>query len=176
MNTDIPLHIPEPFNLKAIFAVDEARVIGYKGGLPWHLPEDLKYFSKETRGHTVLMGRKTYESLPDRYRPLPDRINIVLSRNAPPERIPETVFFFTSVEDFFTALSRGKVLLPTNQVWLLGGANVYRQLIPFCKEVHITRVPGRHEGDTFLERFEDSMKLSREIPGETCKWQIYTRE
>ncbi len=165
--------LPSDFILKAIVAIDEARVIGNKGSLPWHIPEDMKYFAGQTKGHTVLMGRKTYESLPDQYRPLPNRINVVLSRSTAPENLPESVFYFKSPEDFFRSIESAEFVPPSSTIWLLGGADLYRQLLGICGEVHITRVPGKHEGDAFLQVFEDSMELFSRTEGDSCTWEVY---
>lgn len=165
--------LSDSLTLHAIVATDENRVIGNKGELPWHLPEDLKYFSQQTKGHTVLMGRKTYDSLPERYKPLPGRLNIVISRNEPLTAPPQGVLYFKSPEDFFQAVETQKIKLESPKIWLIGGAQLYKQLIPYCTELHLTKVPGTHEGDTWLEEYESNMRLTKTILGEHCSWEIY---
>jgi dihydrofolate reductase len=81
--------------------MDEGRLIGKNGWLPWHIPEDLKHFNDITRGGIVVMGRATYLSLPEKYRPLPHRRNIVLTR----ESIP-AIEYYTSIDDLMTSLER----------------------------------------------------------------------
>lgn len=167
-------NLPKEIKFKAIVAMDESRLIGKDGTLPWHLPEDLKYFSSMTKGHTVLMGRKTYESLPDKYRPLPERLNVVLSRNGGSENSSNDVLYFNSIERFFDSIITKKLYIKGSEIWLIGGSELYKQLINHCNEVHITRVKGVHEGDTYLEVFEDNMILTESIKGESCTWEIYS--
>lgn len=85
--------------ITAILAMDESLLIGKKDGLPWHIPEDLKRFNSLTRGHIVVMGRNTYFSLPEKYRPLPHRRNIVITREA-----IDGIETFSSIENFLDAM------------------------------------------------------------------------
>ncbi|HMO17309.1 MAG TPA: dihydrofolate reductase [Oligoflexia bacterium] len=171
--------------LKAIVAMDDDRAIGKNNQLPWHIPEDLKYFSKCTTGHTVVMGRKTYQSLPDRFRPLPNRKNIVLSRddnfcpdkNNSEDKIStyDSVLVFKSVSDFLNQLYAGCIELPGSEVWVIGGAEIYRHFMPFIEELHLTRVAGSHDGDSFLDPFEKDFKLLSTLPGKGCSWEVYRK-
>lgn len=140
---------------EAIVAMDEGRVIGINGTIPWRLPEDLKRFSALTRGHTVLMGRKTFESLPPKYRPLPDRMNVVISRTASGWT---GVKVFRSIEEFLGAIERSEITLPSSQVWIVGGAQVYRETMPLWSAVELTRVAGKHDGDTYFPEFESDFE------------------
>ena len=131
---------------KAIAAMSENRVIGNSGDIPWHLPEDFKWFKKTTMGAILVMGRKTYESIG---RPLPGRDTYVLSRQ--PREIPG-VHSFTDLE----ALDH----LKTDQtIWIAGGGEVYKQMLHKCSELYLTRVHRTVEGDAFFPEFEDRFKL-----------------
>lgn len=117
------------------------RIIGNGGDLPWHLPGDMKRFRELTRGSVVIMGRKTYESIPERYRPLPGRHNVVLTRD--PEWTPDcdTVTVF---HDTGTALSHYP------DAWIIGGGEIYRSALPLVDEIIATEVEGDYEGDAYF--------------------------
>ncbi|MEV6824111.1 dihydrofolate reductase [Amycolatopsis sp. NPDC051102] len=110
-------------------------VIGRDGGLPWHLPEDLKHFRTVTSGAAVLMGRRTWESLPPRFRPLPGRRNLVLS--SAPQEDAET---FADLPSALAAVS--------GDLWVIGGAAVYRAALPFADRIVVTEIRESFEGDT----------------------------
>lgn len=128
--------------MKAIMAMARNRVIGVAGGMPWHLPEELRLFKKITMGHAIVMGRKTYESLG---KPLPGRQNIILSRVMKPQ---EGVTIVPDLE------SLKKLNIPSENIFVIGGAEVFRLLLPQCDELFITRLHRDVEGDTFLPPFE----------------------
>ena len=113
-----------------IVAVADNLAIGVKGGLPWHLSEDLKYFKETTRGFPVIMGRTTYFSLP--FRPLKGRKNIVLNLGGDP--IPDDVVCVDSFEEAFAAAE------PAPRCFVMGGASVYRQAIDWMDRLYITHV------------------------------------
>ncbi|HCN29123.1 MAG TPA: dihydrofolate reductase [Verrucomicrobiales bacterium] len=140
--------------LAAIVAMDARRVIGRGGALPWHHPEDLRFFKRTTLGHPVLMGRTTFESIG---RPLPGRRNVVLSR-AMPER--EGVTVIRDLAELERACGGEE------KVFVIGGAQVYAELLPRCGEVYLTLVAGEHEGDAFLPPFEHLFDL-KEVLGRT---------
>ena len=117
-----------------VWAQARGGVIGYQGGLPWHLPEDLQHFRDLTLGGTVVMGRRTWESLPERFRPLPGRTNVVLTSSDLP------------VE---TARSVEEVLDRHPDVWVIGGAQVYAAFLPHADRLHRTEVEVDVEGDTW---------------------------
>jgi dihydrofolate reductase len=145
--------------LCAIAAMDEGRVIGVRGDLPWRLPEDLRRFAALTRGHTVVMGRKTFDSLPPQHKPLKDRRNVVVSRN------PRAADGFSGVVvwgDVRAGLERWRQEHGESSgetVWIIGGGEVYEATLPEWDEVYLTLVSGRHEGDAFFPRFEDNFEL-----------------
>ncbi|WP_290059218.1 dihydrofolate reductase [Amycolatopsis solani] len=118
-----------------IWAQASNGVIGRDGQLPWHLPEDLRHFRAVTAGAAVLMGRRTWESLPPRFRPLPGRRNLVLSRT--PQEGAET---FPSLASALAAVS--------GDVWVIGGAAVYAAALPVADRVVVTELRESFEGDT----------------------------
>jgi dihydrofolate reductase len=118
-----------------VWAQSANGVIGRDGTLPWHLPEDLKHFRTLTSGATVLMGRRTWESLPPRFRPLPGRRNVVLSRT--PQEGVET---FPDLPGAFGAVSE--------DCWVIGGAAVYGAALPFADRIVVTEIRESFEGDT----------------------------
>jgi dihydrofolate reductase len=115
------------------------RVIGRDGGMPWHLPGDLRRFRELTTGHTVLMGRRTYESLPDAFRPLPGRRNVVLSSD-PAYRADGAEV----VRDLDAALAGG--------CFVIGGGAVYAQALPHAQRVYATELEAEVDGDTLFPR------------------------
>ncbi|MDO5701160.1 MAG: dihydrofolate reductase [Bowdeniella nasicola] len=117
-------------------------VIGACGTLPFHVPEDLAHFQRTTLGTTVLMGRATWESLPEANRPLRGRTNIVASRNADYPAPGATV-----VTDLITFLSQER--WRREDLWVMGGAQIYRAALPFVERAMITEVDLRVNGDTF---------------------------
>lgn len=132
--------MPNPF-WKAIAAMSANRAIGSQNRIPWHLPEDFRWFKGTTMSHTLVMGRKTFESIG---RPLPGRRTVVLSRSA---------FHHPSVVTVPSLDAIGS--LPAHgDVFICGGANVYEQALPRCSELLLTRVHRTVEGDAFFPPFE----------------------
>lgn len=127
-------------NIKVIVAVGKDGAIGYKGGLIWHLPGDLKRFKEITTGHTVIMGRKTWDSLPKK--PLPNRRNIILSRQK--DYNPEGAEVVSSLEE---ALD----IVKNDTAFIIGGAEIYNLFIPYAGELLLTTVDSiTPEADAFL--------------------------
>jgi dihydrofolate reductase len=122
--------------ISLVVAMDEAGTIGRGGGLPWRLPEDLRHFRRLTLGKTVLMGRKTWDSLG---KPLEGRRNWVLSRD--PAFRPAGAEVFATLEQALAAHREGELVV-------IGGAELYRQALPLARTVHLTRVHARVDGDT----------------------------
>lgn len=125
---------------KAIVAMSLNRAIGKDNKLPWHLPEDLKWFKKLTTGHVIIMGRKTWESIG---KPLPNRETIVVSRTDIPGI--RTVRHLSEVNP--SADSRDH--------FIIGGAQLFREALPLCSDLFLTLVKREIEGDVFLGPFED---------------------
>ena len=121
-----------------IWAQSRSGVIGVDGGLPWHLPEDLALFRRLTTGSTVVMGRRTWESLPERFRPLPGRTNVVLTSD--PEWAAEGAQRAASVAD---------VLAGHDSLWVIGGGAVYAAFLPYADRLVVTDVDLAVEGDTW---------------------------
>ncbi|MDR3128576.1 MAG: dihydrofolate reductase [Bifidobacteriaceae bacterium] len=133
--------------------------IGYRGKIPWHIPEDLKYFSKLTHGGTVIMGRKTWESLPDKYKPLPNRKNIVITSNPAQINNPQ-VLTVTSIKE---AIARSN----TEKIWLIGGATIYRAGLRYANTAYITRIRKKVAADTFAPQLRGFWKLQN-----TSDWML----
>jgi len=132
------------------------RVIGAGNKIPWHLPEDFKWFKKMTTGQVIVMGRKTYESIG---KPLPNRTTIVLSRS--PLKIPGV----SVVADLKELGLLGDELAGW-EIFICGGAQVYEQALPMCSDLYLTLVKRHVEGDTFFPAFEDKFRLKEEIVDE----------
>ena len=117
---------------------ESAGVIGRDGGMPWHVPEDLAHFKDVTMGAPVVMGRRTWESLPPRFRPLPGRANIVVTRNH--EWAAEGAGRAASVEEALSLASSGD----PSWIWVIGGADLFGQVLPVADRLEVTelRAPG----------------------------------
>lgn len=137
-------------HFKAIAAMSENRVIGNGNKIPWHLPEDFKWFKKMTTGNVIVMGRKTFESIG---KPLPNRETIVLSRGT---------FSYPGVRTV-SDLGEIDLLTESRETFICGGAQVYEQALPLCSDLYITRVKRIVEGDTFFPQFEDRFEKAEEI-------------
>lgn len=132
--------------LALIAACARGGVIGIDNRLPWHLPEDMKFFRETTRGKPVIMGRKTWESLPDAFRPLPGRINIVISRNPSFQAAGGTVV--GSLEDALAAAGDAEI------AFVIGGAELYRQALPLADRLLLTEIDRDFAGDAFFPAFD----------------------
>ena len=136
--------------ISLICAMATNGVIGKNNGLPWYLPEDLRYFKATTMGHAIIMGRKTWESIG---RPLPGRSNIVVTGNSTYQA--EGAKVVSSVEEAINlaqALSEAKGSLET---FVIGGAAVYAAAMPVAARFHLTRVHAEVDGDTVLTGFKE---------------------
>ena len=127
--------------LGLVYARARNGVIGKDGVLPWHLPEDLAHFRKVTLGAPVIMGRRTWESLPPKFRPLPGRRNIVVTRQAGWSAAGAEVVH--SVEE---AVERCE---DAPYAWLIGGAELYRHAVPLAEIAEVTEIDADFEGDTY---------------------------
>lgn len=135
------------FPYKAIVAVSQNGVIGKNGSLPWRLPGDLKWFKKITMGHVVLMGRKTWESLPF---PLPGRKNWVLSRTASSQ---EGMDVLRSTDEIIPKLQANE------QIFVIGGGEIYEQSLSKCSEIYITEVLQTiQDGDAFFPDYKHNFQ------------------
>lgn len=127
-----------------IWAMDENGVMGKDNGLPWRLPEDLKFFKETTMGHPIVMGRKTYESIG---KPLPGRENIVITRDKEYEAAGCTI-----VHSYEELLERAK---QEKELFITGGAEVFKQMLPYADKLYVTVIHHSFAGDTF---FPDSIE------------------
>ena len=135
--------MPKPI-LSLIAAIARNGVIGIDNRLPWHLPADLKHFKALTTGNTVIMGRKTWDSLPAKFRPLPGRRNIVVTRNAA---------FRAEGADVAASLPAAVALAESNVAFVIGGAELYRAALPLADRLELTEIDADYAGDTgFPER------------------------
>jgi dihydrofolate reductase len=148
-----------PFKVVAIVAMDEGRAIGFENGIPWQIPEDQRRFAQLTSGQTVLMGRKTYQSLPEKFRPLPKRKNIVITRNRDHFEAPPSVAVFSSVESALKEVAEQAGLMQGEVLWIIGGGEIYAATLPLLDEIYLTQVLGTHQGDAFFPIFEDQFEL-----------------
>jgi dihydrofolate reductase len=135
---------------KAIAAMSENRVIGNAGKIPWHLPEDFKWFKKMTTGQVVVMGRKTFESIG---KPLPNRETIVLSRG---QFSHPGVRAVASLEEIDTPGEQ-------REIFICGGAQIYEKALPHCSDLYLTLVKRVVDGDTFFPAFEERFEIVEEI-------------
>ena len=127
--------------LHLIYARARNGVIGANNTLPWHLPEDLAHFKRTTLGQPVIMGRKTWDSLPPKFRPLPGRLNIVVTRQ--PDWHAEGALRAGSIDE-------AMALCPADaQAWVIGGADIYAQAAPRASSAVVTEIDQDFEGDAF---------------------------
>ena len=155
--------------ISIIVAMSRNRVIGHRTRIPWHLSEDLKRFKQLTLGHTLIMGRVTYESIG---RPLPGRVTIVVSRQ--PGYRPDGVLTAHSVEE---ALGLAK----SEEVFIAGGAQIYESALPLADRILLTLVEADYEGDAFFPaidpaRWRQVAEESFQAPGAGPSWRYITYE
>lgn len=134
--------------ISLIAAVAENMVIGKNNDLPWNLPDDMKYFMQTTKGHYVIMGRKNFESIPEKFRPLPNRTNIVVTRQknfqAPGCEVVHTI------EDGIRIAKEHQ----QQEAFIIGGAEIYRQAMKYTERMYLTEIKAVIEGDTFFPVFD----------------------
>lgn len=138
----------------AVLAISKNGVIGDSNDLPWYLPADLKRFKELTTGHTVVMGRKTWQSIYDRLgKPLPNRTSVVLTRND--SFAAEGAVVMNELE---------AALKSTDDVYIIGGAQIFQQALPYIQKLYLTEVDADIPGDTHLPEFDRSQwrEVSRE--------------
>jgi dihydrofolate reductase len=124
-----------------IYARARNGVIGKRGQLPWHLPEDLAHFKRTTLGQPVVMGRVTWESLPEKFRPLPGRSNVVVSRQTS---------FSAAGAQLASSLEAAMALFPPAEIiWLIGGAQLYAKGLSIASQIVVTEIDADYEGDAF---------------------------
>jgi dihydrofolate reductase len=148
--------------INLIWAQAQGRVIGLNGKMPWHLPEDLAHFKRSTQGHPVIMGRKTWDSLPAKFQPLPGRLNAVISRDAGRrEHLRKSGCTpFQSLRDALIFCEQQGM----DEVWVIGGAQVYLQALPLAHQLVITEIDAAFEGDALAPVLDSSWhEVKREL-------------
>ena len=184
-----PLENPPIIDIpyEMIVAMNEDGVIGITDAsgqqkIPWHLPEDLRHFKEKTKGNIVVMGRKTFDSLPNG--PLPDRLHLVLTRT-PTSSTYQSVIY-VSLDDCYDLLSKLRIVSPNKKVFICGGADIYRMFLDKCQRIHLTAVQrkidlndGERETmflcsvDTILEKF-DAVQCTSSLTSKTgIKYEIF---
>lgn len=136
-----------------IFAMAKNGVIGNNGQIPWHLPEDLKFFKEVTMDETVIMGRKTWESIPDKFKPLVGRDNIVLTKQqdfklTDPKH--SSVLVVNSIEEAIFKAHPDKV------IWIIGGSEIYNLAMPLAGYIAVTEIDIEPQGDTYAPEIDES--------------------
>lgn len=150
--------------ISMIAALDENRGIGKKNKLLWHIPEDMKRFRTLTKGHPIIMGRKTHESIG---KPLPERTNIIVTRNKNFKK--EGCIVCNSLEQ---ALEKA-CQIDKNEVFIIGGGEIYKQGIKFSAKLYLTFVKGTYEADSFFPDYKNFTKITRKEE-KTYKNYAYT--
>jgi len=149
--------------LSLIVALAQNHVIGIDNKLPWYLPNDLKYFKQVTMGKTIIMGRKTYESIG---KPLPGRINIVITRQADyqPPGANDSVKVVSSLQAAQELAGHLAVINGQDEAMIIGGAEIYTQALPLVDRMYLTEVHAEVDGDAYFPQFDRS------------QWQAVARE
>ena len=132
---------PHTLHLHLIYARARNGTIGKDGQMPWHLPEDLAHFKRVTLGQPVIMGRKTWDSLPPKFRPLPGRLNIVITRQT--DWQAEGTLRAHSIEEAM------RLCGDVPDAWVMGGAEIYRQAEPLASTAVVTEIDADFDGDAF---------------------------
>ena len=152
-----------PPRLSMIVAVDESRAIGKDNRLLWNIPEDLKHFKELTSGHAVIMGENTYHSMGH---PLPNRTNIVVTLNQELE-LPGCQVVHSLDEAVQVAREHEK-----EEVFVMGGASIYKQFLPMIDRLYLTLVAGTHEADTYFPDYSDFTKVISEEKHENGEYRF----
>lgn len=149
--------------LSIIVAMGRDRVIGKDNALLWYIPDDLKRFKALTLGHSVIMGRKTWESLPEKFRPLPGRTNIVVTRQDDYDAIGAVVAH--SLEEARAAAARAH---GADEICIIGGAQLYVEALPFADRLYLTLIEDDKEGDAYFPEYEQ--QFTKKLSEESREW------
>ena len=144
-----------------IWAQDAQRGIGLQGKMPWHIPEDFAHFKRETNGHTVIMGRTTWDGLPKAAKPLPGRRNIVITHHLHDEIAEEIRKFGAEAVSFKDALLLAQSATQSEGVYIIGGAKVYEEFMPYADQLVITKIDKAHETDTSAPEIPSDFTLKK---------------
>ena len=142
-------------SISIIVAVAENNVIGKDNSLIWHLPADMKFFKEKTTGHCVIMGRKNYESIPEKFRPLPNRTNIIITHQKNYNALGAIVV--NSVEEAINKAKKNG----DNEIFIIGGAEIFNQTLDQTDKIYYTKIYHSFEGDTFFPEID--LKKWKEI-------------
>lgn len=134
--------------VSAIAALTKNHVIGKNNDLPWKLPDDMRFFMETTKGHHVIMGRKNYDSLKGKFKPLPDRTNIVITRQNNLDA-PGCIILHNITEALLTANKNSE-----RECFIIGGAEIYRIAMPFTNRLYLTEIDADIQGDTYFPSFD----------------------
>ncbi len=148
----------EKIHINVIAAIGRNRELGAQNRLLWHIPEDLQYFREITEGGVVVMGRKTYESLPSAARPLPNRVNIVLLRYSESKDFdaPSEVIRAHTLGEAIEAAQEAASRTGRTEIFVVGGASVYEQILPLADKLYLTEIDADFpEADVFFPPYED---------------------
>jgi dihydrofolate reductase len=157
--------------ISLIVAVGDNNVIGKDNKLIWHLPADMKFFKEKTTGHCVITGRKNYESIPEKFRPLPNRTNIVITRQKD-YKAPGTIIV-NSVED---AINEAKKT-GDQEIFIIGGAEIFRQSLHYADRIYLTVIHHPFEGDVFFPEINrNEWKETQRIRGPLDEKNIYSHD
>lgn len=151
--------------LTIIVATDRNGVIGKDGKIPWHVPADLKHFKEVTMGHSVIMGRKTWESIPEKYRPLVGRDNIVLSRDD--LYFPEKAMVVDNLQE--------AIVLAGSSPFVIGGGQVYAEALPLADRIILSVIDAEVQGDTFFEFDRANWRMDSEKQHEGFTVEVWKR-
>ena len=147
--------------LSIIVAVSDNHVIGKDNKLIWHMPADMKFFKDKTTGHYIITGRKNYESIPQKYRPLPGRTNIIVTRQKN-YSAPGAIVVNTMQDAFSISKSKGET-----ECFIIGGAEIYNQTIDHVDKIYLTKIHNTFEGDTYFPELQND--LWKELSRKDCK-------
>lgn len=152
-----------------IAAMARNNCIGVDGDLPWDIPEDMAHFRRVTKGKPVIMGRKTWESLPEAVRPLPGRTNIIITRQTD-YTVPDGVLVFSDMQEAIQTQSTAE------EIMIIGGAQIYAMGMPFADRLYITHVDRDVDGDTFFPEIDNSeWKIADERISNDLRFVTYDR-
>lgn len=134
-----------------IAAMGSNRVIGKDNDLPWHLPDDFKYFQQTTLGHHIVMGRKNWESLPSKFQPLPNRTNLVISRQS--DYVLDGAFLISKLEEGIAIAEKNK----EDELFIIGGGEIYRMALPIAHRIYLTEIHQKFTGEVTFPEFSSSI-------------------
>ena len=159
------MEAPKKIILSHIVAASQNNVIGQKNKLPWHIPEDLKYFYNTTKNKVIVMGRKTFQSLG---KVLPGRLNVVLTKNKAFKQ--KDVVVFASFEEALRYCQQDEIVKKYNkEIFITGGGEIYKQTLPLMDRLYITRIHKEYEGDAFYpeipaDQFKEVSRINKSKP------------